>query len=74
MFVGFLFFLFFIHFMKDHLVDICWERAVCTVLLINAVLIIACVPFPFLVEDRTWNVIISVSDHCLVITFIQGYL
>ena len=49
----------------------CWERAVCTVLL-NAVLIIACVPFPFFYLGQ--DVIVSVSDHCLVITFIQGYL
>ena len=50
-----------------------WDRAVplvfylCWVCL-SSVLIV-CVPFPFGVEGRMWNLILSVPDHCHCLFF-----
>ena len=45
--------------------DICWET--CAVVL-YAVLNF-CIPFPYGVWGRKWNLIVSVPDHCLFIYF-----
>ena len=52
---------------------ICWERAVplafhLCCFYFSAILIV-CVPFPFGVQGRMWNLIVSVPDHCLFIYF-----
>ena len=52
---------------------ICWEMAVLLAFHLccfyfNAVLIVG-VPFPFGVEGRMWNSIVSVPDHCLFMYF-----
>ena len=52
---------------------ICWEKAVplafhLCCFYFSAVLIV-CVPFPFGVQGRIWNSIVSVPDRCLFIYF-----
>ena len=50
---------------------ICWEKAVLLAFHLccfncSAVLVV-CVPFPFGVWGRMWNLIVLVPDHCLFI-------
>ena len=65
---------FYVRFVYDSLVAICWETAVLHVWCFYTWRRPTCFSFPFGVLGMMWNSIVSLPDYCLFITTLPSYI